>query len=105
MIIKMMETIIDRYYMPSNSDFDNHIKNIHTKEIGKFITKIIPQIGEIIKYQSINYQVIKVIRNVVSIESEEFYIEVKKYSTEQSYSYGSRSWRENIPLCIDIKEK
>jgi hypothetical protein len=104
MKISIEMVIIDRYDTPSNSSTDNHIKSITKSNIGSFISDILPRQGEIIKFESINYVVVEVIRLLEDIYgNESFTIQVVRHSTLKLKQYGSNSWRENIPLCIDIE--
>ncbi|MDV3426165.1 MAG: hypothetical protein LIR50_03105 [Bacillota bacterium] len=60
--IAMIE--IERHNYPSNSDINQHIKNIKKINIGQLITHIVPQIGEVIAFENKNYRVAEVIRTV-----------------------------------------
>lgn len=74
-------------------------------KIGSFISSTIPREGEIIKFKSVNYEVVKVIRIIESeLQCEKFIIQVIEHNPIKLIRYSSRSWEENIPLCVDIKE-
>lgn len=111
MVVYMEKVNIERYNIPDNKTLHQHIKSITKTKIRKLITDFIPREGEIIKYGSTNYIVVKTIRiidwqsEIIEERHEKFVIQVDEYCPEQIMTSGSDSWKENIPLCIDIEGK
>lgn len=96
---------ISRIDMPCNSSLHRTISSITKTKIGTIISNVIPKENEIINYKDVNYEVYKVIRMTAEddIFEEYFVLEVGVYNTEKLKIYGSNSWMETIPLCIDIE--
>ena len=105
--IKMYRKVIDRYDAPGNRTFDNTIKTLRKEFVVDFESDYIPQIGEVICYSDKRYVVRHVIRQIKDAtvpNCEEFYVEVDLYNYSKLRAHGSDSWREYIPLVVDMKD-